>query len=480
MDDLDNEQRRSLELFQAVTQIDDVDAAVARLSSSDWSVERAVAGVYDAPPPVSASAPTPTRTAPIASSHNSSPSPPPAQPGPAPSHPLPRQFSSGTGLPQPSPFRTLLSVLFFPFTFLRSFAFFLAGTFPFLGRLLPFLSNTTPRRLERRNVSPRDLADRFIRSFEETYGSAHVSFHADGYSAALAKAKEELKFMLVVLQSEEHDDTIEFNQDTLCNPEVIQFAREQSLIVWAGSISETEGYEVANTLRATRYPFIALLAPTGSRSLSVLLRLEGPVGPSQLLASLTNGMAKQSTSLNRLRAEAAERNAARELRQQQDDAYEASLRRDRERASEAEERRAEEERKKREEEERATEEEERKAKRDQWRKWKKIQMPAEPAAGNGAARISLRMLDGSRIVRRFGAETTLEDLYAFVETYSVEAEEETQKPEGYEHAYDFRLATPMPRKVLDVVTEGQKVLKDEKSLYPSGNLVVEELDEEED
>jgi FAS-associated factor 2 len=71
-------------------------------------------------------------------------------------------------------------------------------------RLLHRPSITPPRR------DPRSEADRFLREFESNYGTRHPEFFPGGYSQALAKAKEELKYLLVILQSDEHDDTDKF------------------------------------------------------------------------------------------------------------------------------------------------------------------------------------------------------------------------------------------------------------------------------
>ncbi|KAJ2968727.1 hypothetical protein NUW58_g10157 [Xylaria curta] len=94
-----------------------------------------------------------------------------------------------------------------------------------------------------------------------------------------------------------------------------------------------------------------------------------------------------------------------------------------------------------------------------------------------------------RIVRRFAAETTVEELYAFVECYDIlttnpelngedeknEVGEEddvdlpAEKPEGYVHEYGFRIASPLPRVVYEPdekATLGDRIGR-------SGNLIVE-------
>lgn len=57
---------------------------------------------------------------------------------------------------------------------------------------------------------PRVLALEFIESFEQKYGSHHIEFFRGGYSQALEKARKDLKFMLVLLHSDDHDDTEAF------------------------------------------------------------------------------------------------------------------------------------------------------------------------------------------------------------------------------------------------------------------------------
>lgn len=75
-----------------------------------------------------------------------------------------------------------------------------------VARLLYKPSITGPRR------DARTEADRFLRDFESTYGTTHPAFFSEGgYTQALKAAKHELKYMLVILCSEEHDDN-----DTFC------------------------------------------------------------------------------------------------------------------------------------------------------------------------------------------------------------------------------------------------------------------------
>lgn len=72
-------------------------------------------------------------------------------------------------------------------------------------RLLHRPTIAAPRR------DPRSEADRFLRDFESTYGTIHPDFFSEGgYTQALNTAKNELKYMLAILSSEEHDDHDKF------------------------------------------------------------------------------------------------------------------------------------------------------------------------------------------------------------------------------------------------------------------------------
>lgn len=56
----------------------------------------------------------------------------------------------------------------------------------------------------------RSLAQQFKRDFELKFGETHVDFFQGGYSQALERARRDLRFLFVILQSDEHDDTEEF------------------------------------------------------------------------------------------------------------------------------------------------------------------------------------------------------------------------------------------------------------------------------
>ena len=355
------------------------------------------------------------------------------------------------------------------------------------------LSLRSPSRISRRDttgrrpLSPPDTAARFIRELEEQYGAHSLHFFENGYAQAYDLAKKDLKFLLVVLISPEHDDTSTFVRETLLSSEVTTFVNDpqNNIILWGGNVQDSEAYQVSSALNCTKFPFAALIVHTpqdSSTSMSTISRITELVSPAAFIARIRTAIAQHSGALNQVRATRAEQQASRNLRSEQNSAYERSLAQDRERArqrraAEAAKLLAEEEAKIKAE---ASEQMARKA--DQWKKWRSQQIAPEPAADvKDATRISIRMPSGERIIRRFASAATIEELYAFVECSDIlqddMAAHDTVQPQNYNHEYNFRLVSPLPRTVYNLDTGG--TVGDR--IGRSGNLWVEYvLEEEED
>ena len=331
---------------------------------------------------------------------------------------------------------------------------------------------------------PRDAAARFRREFEEEYGEHSLPFFDEGHAQALDAAKRELKFLLIVVMSPEHDDTESFTRETLLSPEVVEFINDpaNNIILWGGNVLDSEAYQVSMEYTCTKFPFSALVCLTpkeGSTRMGIVKRLAGPMPPAAYLAGIQTAINKYAPDLDGVRAERAAQEVARNLRSEQDSAYERSLARDRERARqrrEAEAAAAEAERKARDEAE-AAERFERK--RQQWRRWRATIIGPEPDASvKDGVRLALKMPQSSgagRVVRKFDGDAVLEELYAFVECYDLLQEgiaksDEVPRPDDYEHKYAFRIASVMPRETLEPSTEATIASK----LGRGGNLIVEE------
>ncbi|KAL8651935.1 MAG: hypothetical protein Q9226_004480 [Calogaya cf. arnoldii] len=495
-------QKEALGTYTAVTN-QEPSAAIPLLERSQWNVQIAIAKFFDG------EAPDPVEEARAAIA--SSPAPPPSSSRQETlmngfSHSSPpsnrARFNAAPRIvPQPEhqnvyrpPF--ILALVLAPFNLIYrllsgSFGLF-AYLFPFLARMLSGRAGSRPQPRRQRDTTGRrplnaqDTAARFIREFEEEYGQHELAFFPNGYAQAYDLTKKDLRFLLVVLLSPEHDDTSTFVRTTLLSPEVVDYINDpqNKIILWAGSVQDSEAYQISNALNCSKFPFAAIVAHTpedSSTSMSTIARISGLVPPSAFVARLRSAMSHHSTTLERARASRSEQQATRNLREEQNSAYERSLAQDRERVRQR--REEEEARSRTEREEKAKAEAAERATRDleQWRRWRAQRIPAEPSgSGEGITRVSIRMTSGERVVRKFRAEADMEDLYAFVECYDIlssgVASTDTSAPQGYQHRYRFSLVSPMPRVVHDLAG-GQSI---GERIGRSGNLLVEPIDDDDD
>ncbi|KAK4222343.1 UBX domain-containing protein 10 [Podospora fimiseda] len=388
----------------------------------------------------------------------------------------------------------ILRILFTPvtitFSLLRAVFFWLPQSLR-----LPFFATIAKRGLGRASTGnptlPKEAAQRFKRQFEEEYNSNALDFFEGGHAQSLDTAKKEIKFLLMVLVSPEHDETDNFIRNTLLSPEVLSLVNdpENNIIIWGGNVTDPEAHQVASEYSCTVYPFSCLVCLTpkeGSTRMGIVKRCSGPMTPADYVKELRSAIDRYAPELAAVRADKRAQEHARNLRSEQDSAYERSLALDRERARQRKEAEAQAAAA----EKRALEEAEAAARlaelRQQWKRWRVTTIASEPdATVKTAVRLALNMPPSSgagRLIRKFHAETTLEELYAFVECYDLLQEqvydEKATKPEGYEHRYGFQISTVLPRETL----EPSKTITLGNRMGRGGNLVVEEIspDEEEE
>ena len=193
-------------------------------------------------------------------------------------------------------------------------------------------------------------------------------------------------------------------------------------------------------------------------------------------------MSQHESSLSTVRAARAEQNASRSIREQQDSAYERSLAADRARAQQRRDAEAAVARREKEALERQEKAERAAEMLDQWRRWRAKRVQPEPdKEDKTAVRIQLRLEDGERVIRRFGREVEIEEVYAFVECFEMvrrresgeeeELEKMQEQPKEFKHQYTFQLVSPMPREVYDLATGG----KIGDRIGRSASLIVEKL-----
>ena len=109
----------------------------------------------------------------------------------------------------------------------------------------------------------------FLHSFEAAYGTAHPAFLESSFMESVRLAGAQYKFLFVYLHSAEHVNTPGFCQDTLCSPPVIQFLTE-NFLVWGGDVRSSEGFQMSKSLRASTYPYCAVVTGSSSQRVSLL------------------------------------------------------------------------------------------------------------------------------------------------------------------------------------------------------------------
>ncbi|KAG5982123.1 hypothetical protein E4U55_002270 [Claviceps digitariae] len=503
-------QQEALQQYIQVTN-QEVQEAISLLQRSQWNVQIAIAKFFDGegPDPVAeaiAAQEVPRTTARhenLQESFFASESLSSRADGRARTDPAPRIVPQ-TPMTHRSPW--FLGLLFAPFGLSWRAASTLFRAFWYILSFLP--SSIRPRAVTsrmtsgfkdtsgRRMLMPRDTAARFQREFDEEYGTNELTFFEGGLAQAHDLAKKELKFLLVILLSPEHDDTASFIRDTLLSQSVVDYIKNpaNNIILWGGNVLDSEAYQVATEYTCTKFPFSALVCLTpkeGSTRMGIVKRLVGPMPASTYLSELQNSVQKYGSDLDGVRAERTAQEVARSLRNEQDSAYERSLAIDRERARQRKEAaamaEASEAMARRKAEEAALLEKQ----RQQWKTWRATKiLPEPPATEKNVVRVALKMPDefaaAGRVIRRFPQEAPLEELYAFVECYDRLQELEDdggatraasaalEAPAGYEHKYGFRIASTLPRVVYEpsaIATMGEKIGK-------SGNLIVEQVSPE--
>lgn len=495
---LNEVQQTALQTYTSVTDQEPL-AAIPVLQRAEWNVQIAIARFFDGEPTsdplAEARAALPSTSARhttnlqyeslLAASRPTSPRRPPSET-------VERIATSSSGEVQYRP-PFLLSVFFTPLhivyrlfsAILSPFGFLVPS---FIFRIFSRLTSSYRSRPSRRPLPPADNARRFIREFSEEYGANDLPFAENGFNLSLDTAKRDLKFLLVVLLSPNHDDTGSWVRETLLSNQFSQFLKthKDEVHLWGGNVQDAEAYQVSDALGCTKFPFAALLChttETGSRGMSVVMRSVGPTTASELVAKLGTAMTAQEPQLAATRAQRKEQQASRNLRQEQDSAYERSLAQDRERARRRREEAEAQARAEKEALSKAEAEQKRRDDLEQWRRWRACSLPPEPGPkSKDTVRISIRMLSGDRVIRKFQADADLEELYAFVECFELlpvdhgSTERAVEEPAAFEHVYEFRLVSPMPRTVYDLHKGGS--IGDR--IGNGANLIVEPISEDDD
>lgn len=266
-----------------------------------------------------------------------------------------------------------------------------------------------------RRIVTDPLADvmNFIENYETRYGTNHPVFYQGTYSQALNDAKRELKFLLIYLHGDDHQDTAPFCRDTLSNRELINFVNGHMLF-WACSVNYPEGYRVSQALRENTYPFLAVIVLREHR-MTVVGRLEGLMGPDTVVFRLQQVMADNEASLITARMDRDERSLTQSIRQQQDEAYQASLLADQEKERQRQEELRLQEEEQLRQRERDLVEQRRKEEIQRMKLELVDQIPEEPPDSDPhSIHLVIKLPAGTRLERRFRRSQSLKYLYFYV------------------------------------------------------------------
>ncbi|KAF7828104.1 plant UBX domain-containing protein 10-like [Senna tora] len=309
----------------------------------------------------------------------------------------------------------------------------------------------------------------FVAAFEREYGTSRPNFVSEGFMDALQRSRNAFKLLFVYLHSPEHPDTPLFCERTLCSDTFAAFVND-NFVSWGGSIRSSEGFKMSNSLKASRFPFCAVVMAATNQRIALLQQVEGPKSPEEMLTILQRVLEESSPVLVAARLEAEERQNNMRLREEQDAAYRAALEADqaRERQRREEQERlereaAEAERLRKEEEEAqeraAREAEEKQAALAKMRQEKAQSLGEEPEKGPNVTRVLVRFPNGERKERRFHNTMTIQTLYDYVDSL------------GCLEAESYSLVSNFPR-----VVYGQENLTqslEEAGLHPQASLFVE-------
>ena len=107
-------------------------------------------------------------------------------------------------------------------------------------------------------------ASNFLREYERRYGDYHPEFQAVSFYEALRRAGQEFKFLFVYLHAPQHENTPSFCETTLRDDAVVDFINE-NFIAWGADVHKTEGYQMSNSLKASTFPFCAVITSSSNQ-----------------------------------------------------------------------------------------------------------------------------------------------------------------------------------------------------------------------
>lgn len=312
----------------------------------------------------------------------------------------------------------------------------------------------------------------YVRSVSPNSGAnVEEAWSTNGFAATMEEASQNGSLLLLYLHSPLHRSADTYCRKVLCHDALKSFLLQPNVMALGLSIHSGQGGQLAELLKATSYPVLALMQPppraaTSSSqrtSMTLLLRVEGAVliniTADQLVPHLQPCLTRHQTILAEQEARRYEREQEVLLRQQQDAEYQAGLEADQARELAKLEVEAEAERQRCAEEERVAEE----ARQTQGVLDQAKEHLREPPASGGAM-IRFVLPSGTKLNRRFHADDSIATLKAFVRLNCHEKNMDMG---------EIGLSTNFPK---NSYNEDQTLTLEEVGLLPQAVLMVQDLD----
>jgi len=293
------------------------------------------------------------------------------------------------------------------------------------------------------------------------------AFSSTGFAALKQEALSTQSLLLVYLHSPLHADSKQFCTQVLLSEPMLNLLSpatandaQPKMLATGLSIHTSQGAQLQNLLQITSFPAIVVLQPppgasTSSTTLHLVLKAEGtrPCHLATLLPLLRAVQQRHAAALSEFHVRRLYQQQESELRRQQDEEYQTTLRADQER-----------ERQQREAEEAARSEEE--ARQRERQEVENLVLP-EPETGTpDTTMVRFVMPAGKKINRRFHSTQTIKALKAFVRWHCYENNVEMGT---------IGLSTSFPRKSYNEAENDPLTLQD-AGLAPQSVLMVQDLD----
>jgi len=317
----------------------------------------------------------------------------------------------------------------------------------------------------------------FPTEFESRYGNVHPNWSSTSFQQLASQAKTQFKFIFVYLHSSLNENSDQFCREVLCS-EVIQEICDTNFLCWGGNVNlESEPFKISQILNATGYPFVAVLCNNAGGGLTILDKIEGAVSLGDLVGRLAYVVESHGPELLAQRLESEELVLNRQLREEQDVAFQQSLLEDQEK-----ERRAQEEAQAAEAAKEVAAREEQLKLLQQQNKLnrKKIlqsKIGVEPAANTpDVSQLLIRLPDGSRLQRRFKVSQTLQDVFDYIESqcetldFSNADADDNSNNNNNNNSNGYELVTQFPRQSYSDTSRTLLQLQ----LFPQASLFLQE------